>query len=183
MHDMEVPPFFLYINLVFFVFVLIWILVNHRDLVVYFASSGLRTERSRGKIMEKKEFSVLMLLIRIFTRVPCIPDHCTLAWSQFSDLGRPSLGSDRTAGHETTLNCLRLVSLCRPEGNSEAFATPKDEMLEGGEEVKGILLILGEALHLDRIKCQSGERRTQEAADRCSKEPHGLIRPDVLQYG
>lgn len=33
--------------------------------------------------MENKEFSVFMLLIRIFTRVPCIPYHCALAWSQF----------------------------------------------------------------------------------------------------
>ncbi|KAI4977306.1 hypothetical protein ZWY2020_057218 [Hordeum vulgare] len=31
-----------------------------------------------------------MLLIRIFTRVPCIPDHCTLAWSQFRSTSTPA---------------------------------------------------------------------------------------------
>jgi hypothetical protein len=51
-------------------------------------------------------------------------------------------------------------------------AMRKHEFLEGGEEVKGVLLLLAEALHLfDLRKEQLGEGGREEAADGHSKEP------------
>jgi hypothetical protein len=60
------------------------------------------------------------------------------------------------------------------------------EVLERGEELKGVLLLLGEAFHpaaVVPIKFQVGEGGRQGAADRRSKESNGVISREVLQFG
>jgi hypothetical protein len=67
----------------------------------------------------------------------------------------------------------------------ELVETPNDEVLERGEEVKGVLLLLREAFHpadVVPIKFQVGEGGRQGAADRRSKESHGVISREVLQF-
>jgi len=76
------------------------------------------------------------------------------------------------------------VQCCRETLKLVEF--PKLEFLEGGEEEKGVLLLLGESLHLfsvGPIKLQVGEGRRQEAANGHSKESRGVIRIEPLQFG
>ena len=61
---------------------------------------------------------------------------------------------------------------------------PKSDPLEGGEELKCLLLLLCEALHLFvHRKVQFGERGREQGPDGRSKETRDVIRPKLLQFG
>jgi hypothetical protein len=63
-------------------------------------------------------------------------------------------------------------------------AGKKLEVLEGGEKLKGVLLILAEALHvLVLTKVQVSEGGRQETADGHSKESPHVMRTEILQFG
>jgi hypothetical protein len=61
---------------------------------------------------------------------------------------------------------------------------PKSDPLEGGEELKGLLLLLCEVLHLFVLpKVQFGERGREQGPDGRSKETCDVIHLKLLQFG
>jgi len=66
----------------------------------------------------------------------------------------------------------------------QLVAPPKLDPLERGEELKGLLLLLCEALHLIVLrKVQLGERGREQGPDGRSKETRDVIRVKLLQFG
>jgi hypothetical protein len=66
----------------------------------------------------------------------------------------------------------------------QLIPTPKCEVLEGGEELKGLLLLLSQALHLvAEPEIQFGEGGIEEAADRRSKESGLAMRTQIEELG
>ncbi|CAL5014767.1 unnamed protein product [Urochloa decumbens] len=66
----------------------------------------------------------------------------------------------------------------------QLVARPKSDPLEGGEELKGLLLPLREALHLFvPPKAQFGERGREQGTDGPGKDARDVIRLKLLQFG
>ena len=64
----------------------------------------------------------------------------------------------------------------------QLVAVPKFDPLEGGEEQKGLLLLLCEALHRI-VEVQFGERGREQGPDGRSKETRDVILLKLLQFG
>ena len=60
---------------------------------------------------------------------------------------------------------------------------PKRDLLDRGEKLKGLLLLLCEALHLFVPKSQLSERGREQGTDGRDKDARGVIRPKLLQFG